>query len=67
MSQKNKTIQEKMSDLDKLVAWFDSEDFEIEQALEKFEQAEKLANEIEQDLESFKNEIKVIKKKFSQN
>jgi exodeoxyribonuclease VII small subunit len=64
MSQTNKSIQEKTSELTKLVAWFDSEDFTIEEALYKYKDAEKLANEIEHDLNSLKNEIDIVKNKF---
>lgn len=60
----NKTIQEKIIELNKLVEWFDSDEFELEAALDKFKMAETLANEIEQDLMSLKNEIQIVKQKF---
>ena len=59
-----KTIQEKITDLDVLVAWFDSDEFALEAALDKFKQAEKLAAEIEKDLSSLKNDIQIVKQKF---
>ena len=62
----NKSIQNKTEELTKLVSWFDSEDFEIEQALDKFKQAESLADEIETDLTNLKNEVKILKKKFDE-
>jgi exodeoxyribonuclease VII small subunit len=64
MQKNNQTIQEKITELDALVAWFDSDDFVLEAALEKFKQAEQLAKEIEQDLSSLKNDITVIKQSF---
>lgn len=64
MSQANKTISEKTDELASLVAWFESEEFSIDEALTKFKQAEKLATEIEKELNSLKNEITVVKKKF---
>lgn len=65
MSQKNNpTIAEKTASLNKLVAWFDSDDFELEAALEKFTAAEKLAEEIEHDLLALKNNVQVVKEKF---
>jgi len=64
MSLKNKSIQEKTADLTKLVEWFDSDQFTLEMALDKFNQAEELAAEIEADLMSLKNEIQVVKHKF---
>lgn len=67
MSEASKTIQEKTNDLNQLVAWFDSEDFILEQAVERFQQAEMLASEIENDLAEMKNTITVIKQKFDQD
>lgn len=64
--QNNLSISEKISQLDKLVAWFDSEDFSIEEAIERYQQAETLANEIEKDLEAVKENIKVVKKRFDE-
>ncbi len=64
MSSTNKSIQEKTAELNKLVEWFDSEDFKLEQALDNYKQAEKLASEIEKDLLSLKNEIQIVKQKL---
>jgi len=64
MSKSDKTIQEKIEQLDKLVAWFESDDFQLEQASAKLKDAAKLATEIEYDLESVANDIQVVKKSF---
>jgi len=64
MSQANKTIAQKSEELSELVSWFDSEDFNLEIAVDKFKQAEKLANSIEKDLLELKNEIQIVKQKF---
>ena len=64
MSAKNNTIREKTAKLDEMIAWFDGDDFELEQALVKFTEAEKLAEEIEKDLLELKNDILVIKERF---
>ena len=64
MSQENKSISEKMTKLGELVAWFEGEEFELEAALDKYKEAEKLADEIEKDLLGLKNEITVLKQKF---
>lgn len=58
------TIQQKIVELDGLVAWFDSDDFVLETALEKFKTAEALAEDIEKDLAALKNDIQVVKQKF---
>lgn len=64
MSKENKTIQDKMAALTQLVTWFDSDDFTLETAIDKFKEAEALAETIEKDLKSLKNEIQIVKQKF---
>lgn len=61
----SKSIQEKTAELSELVAWFDSDEFALEQALDKFKAAEKLAQDIEQDLATLRNDIEVVKKSFN--
>ncbi len=66
MSEKSKpSVAEKTAKLNELLAWFDGEDFTLEQALEKFSEAEKLAAEIEKDLLKLKNEVEIVKAKFN--
>ena len=60
----NKSIQEKTTELTELVAWVDSDEFVLEQALDKFKEAEKLAQDIENDLTTLRNDIEVVKKSF---
>lgn len=65
MSAKNNlTVQEKLTELSELVAWFQSGAFKLEEALDKFKAAETLADSIEKDLTKLKNDIKVVKKQF---
>ena len=64
MSKQTKTVSQKMADLGELVSWFESDEFELETALDKYKEAEKLAGEIEKDLSELKNEITVLKQKF---
>lgn len=66
MSKQSNTIQAKLALLNEKVAWFDSDEFELEQAIDKFGEAERLAEEIEADLTGLKNEINVLKQKFDQ-
>lgn len=63
---KNKTIQEKMAELNELVAWFDDDEFVLEQSIDKFKAAEKLAGEIRKDLEAIKNDVRVLSRKFDE-
>ena len=68
MSQKDNepTIEKQMAELDGLVAWFESDDFTLEEAMQHYEQAEMLAKRIEARLGELKNEVNVLKKKFDQ-
>lgn len=67
MSTKNsKTIAEKRTELVELLAWFEGQDFVLEDAIAKFEKAEALAREIEEELMQYKNKITVLKQRFDQ-
>ena len=66
MSKPDSTVAEKLAELHELVTWFESDDFVLESAVERFKEAEKLADEIQKDLAGLKNEIVVLKKKFDQ-
>lgn len=68
MSQKNNepSIESELAELDRLVAWFESEDFTLEEAMQHYETAEVLAKRIETRLADLKNEVTVLKKKFDQ-
>jgi exodeoxyribonuclease VII small subunit len=65
MSKSEKTIQSKIAELDELVAWFESEDFQLEQASAKLKEAAKLAADIEHDLNAVANDIQIVKKSFA--
>lgn len=64
MSEVNKPVQEKLTLLSELVAWFQGPSFTLEDAVTKYKQAEALAEEIEKDLTKLKNDITVVKKRF---
>lgn len=61
---KPSSIEEKMKQLRELVAWFEGDDFVLEKASEKFNQATRLASEIEKELSELKNTITVLKESF---
>lgn len=63
----NKPVQEKLTQLSELVAWFQSPAFKLEDAVTKYQEAEGLAEEIEKDLMKLKNDITVVKKRFDGN
>ncbi len=62
----NETVAKKLARLGELVAWFESDEFVLEEAIERFKEAQKLADEVEADLSKLKNEITVLKKKFDE-
>lgn len=64
---KKHSIQEKMTKLDELLAWFDGDDFELESAVEKFKEAKSLADEIEKDLMEVQNAITVVAQQFDRD
>ncbi|OYX42490.1 hypothetical protein B7Y94_03320 [Candidatus Saccharibacteria bacterium 32-49-12] len=66
MSTKNKSVHDKMAELSEMVDWFQGDDFQLEEAVVKFEQAESLAQEIEADLSSLKNDIKRVAERFDE-
>lgn len=64
---KTSSVRDKMAKLDALVAWFDSDEFELEQAMDKFAEAKKMADEIESDLMELKNTIMVVSEQFDRD
>ena len=61
MSEKNKlTVKEQMEQLDKAIAWFDGDDFNLEEAFKKYEAAAELANALEDTLVEMKNKVEVL-------
>ena len=55
-----KSLNEKIADLDSQVEWFYSDEFKLEEATGRYKTAAKLAKEIEEDLNSLKNEIEIL-------
>lgn len=58
-------LNQKIQKLDESVEWFYGDDFNLENATEKYKETLTLAKEIEKDLESLKNEIEVLAEDFS--
>ena len=65
MSENKLNLNQKIEKLDAEVEWFYSDDFRLEDAVERYKGAVKLAKEIEQDLSELKNEIEVLAEDFS--
>jgi len=62
---KDKSFQEKMSDLDEILAWFESDEVNLEQSVTKYEQALALSKELQDELKNAQNKIETLNKKFS--
>ena len=60
-----KSLNQKIEELDGKVEWFYSDEFKLEEAVDKYKDAVGLAKEIEKDLDGLKNEIVVLAKDFS--
>ncbi len=58
------SLQEQMKRLDELAAWFEQDDFDIEKAIEKFEEASTLAQAIKIRLAELENTVTVLKERF---
>lgn len=65
MSKKEQKLKDKMQNLDEMVKWFSSDEFELEEAIEKYKAALSVASEIEADLDEIKNTIEKIDEDFS--
>ncbi len=55
-----KSLTKKINELDAAVEWFYGDEFSLDQALQKYQNAEKLAVEIEKDLTELKNQVEVL-------
>ena len=60
-----KSLNQKIQDLDDQIDWFYGDDFDLAAASEKYKQAKQLAEDIEKDLNSLKNDIEIVDKDFS--
>ena len=64
MSEK-KTISQKIDELNKDTEWFYSNDFDLDEAVKKYKEAIKMAKELNEDLDSLRNEIEILAEDFS--
>lgn len=60
----NSTIKEQMAQLRERISWFESDDFSLEQAEEKFKEAQQLTEEIKQKLTALKSDVTVLEQTF---
>lgn len=56
----NRSLREQMEQLEEILAWFDSDEFELEAAVERYQQAARVAERIDQRLREIKNKVTII-------
>lgn len=59
-NQNNKTVNDKIEQLNREVEWFYGDDFQLDQAVERYQSANDLASDIEHELSELKNQVEVI-------
>lgn len=61
----SKTLNQKFDELEKDKEWFYSDEFNLDEAVDKYKSATELAKELQKDLNELKNEIEVLSEDFS--
>ena len=56
----SKTYREMSEELDNILTWFESGDVDLDEAVKKYEQAQKLLDEMEKYLKTAENKIRKI-------
>lgn len=62
----DKPLNDQLRELDELIAWFDQDDFDLDEALKKFDEGIKLTEDIEERLKKLENKITVLREKFGE-
>ena len=62
-----KSYQDMQSQLNEILDWFEGSEINLDEAVDKYEQAMKLIEEMETYLKSAQNKIKKIAVKFDEN
>lgn len=65
MSDNKKNINQKINELDKNMEWFYSDEFNLDVAVEKFEETLKMAKDVDEDLKKMKNKIEILAEDFT--
>ena len=60
-----KTIEQMMAELNERIAWFQGDDFNLDEAKQRFIEARQLAKEITAALDDMQHEITVLSEDFS--
>ena len=60
-----KTIEQMMAELNERIAWFQGDDFNLDEAKQRFVEARQLAKEITVALDDMQHDITVLSEDFS--
>lgn len=60
-----KTIEQMMAELNERIAWFQSEEFNLDEAKQRFIEARQLARDITAALDDMQHDITVLSEDFS--
>ena len=64
MSAQKPTLREQLDQLEQIVTWFEQEDLDVEEAIAKFDDGAKLADDIKTRLGELENKITILKQRF---
>ena len=59
------TIEQMMTELNERIAWFQGDDFNLDEAKQKFIEARELSKKITSTLEDMQHDIEVLEEDFS--
>ena len=59
------TIQQKMAELNERIAWFQGDDFNLDEAKQRFIEARELSKKITATLEDMRHDIEVLSEDFN--
>lgn len=66
MTKKAPTFAEAFGELEKLTEWFETQEVDLDEGLEKFERGLELAQICKKKLAEVENKVELLKKKFTQ-
>lgn len=66
MSKKDFNYQKTRAELDELLVWFESSDISVDEAIQKFQRAEKLLGDLEAYLSDTQAKIELLTKKINE-
>ena len=61
---KSVSISKRMEELEEKMNWFKGDEFTLDEAAERYAEAEKMAGEIEEILMEMQNSVELIQKRF---